>query len=170
MSGAIYFMTKYGSTEEYARWLAEDTGLPAFNIEHAVPAISEQDFIVLVTPIYYYRPLMLKWMKEHLVALGEKPIVFVTVSGAAGGDKLDSWLRDSLSPDFVAKIQHVAVRGRQRPQDLSWFHWIMLKFAAAVNSDKQAAKEEAEGFDYMDRESIAPAVALIERLKTREPA
>ena len=42
----------------------------------------------------------------------------------------------------------------------------MLKVAALFNSDREAARDEALGFDHVERASIEPAVQLIERLKS----
>ena len=170
MNGAIYFTSKYGSTREYVGWIAAECGLEAYDVAGQIPPVSGNDFCVIVTPIYYYKPLILPWMKRNFESLSKMPVIFVTVSGAPGGDKLDKWLHDSLPPEFVTRMKHVALRGRQRPGDLSWFHWVMLKIAALMNPDKQAAKEEAQGFDYMDRASIAPAVALVRGLQVREAA
>ncbi|MFL0356058.1 flavodoxin domain-containing protein [Erythrobacter sp. GH1-10] len=170
MNGAIFYLTRYGSTAEYAGWIAEDSGLPAFDLDESPPPLSGYDFIVLVTPIYYYKPLILPWLAVHLAEMRDKPVVFVTVSGAPAGEKLDGWLRKYLPPEFHARMHHVALRGRQDPRDLGWFPRLMLQIAAFFNPDKQAAKEEAEGFDFVDRTSIAPALALIEDLKLRKAA
>ncbi len=169
MNGAIFFASKYGSAAKYAGWIADETGLQTFYADGWITNASELDFLVLVSPIYYYKPLMLDWIKRNAAIIERKPIVFVTVSGAPPGAKLDGWLRDCLPAEFLARMQHVALRGRQDPSDLGWVHWIMLKIAALFNPDRAAAKEEAMGFDYMDRESIAPAVTLIEELKASQP-
>ncbi len=167
MNGAIFFASKYGSTAKYAGWIAGDTGLPTHYADGIITNPDELDFLVLVSPIYYYKPLMLDWINRNSPIIERKPIVFVTVSGAPPGAKLDGWLRECLPPEFLSHIKHVALQGRQDPKDLGWVHWIMLKIAALFNRDRQAAKEEAQGFDYMDRDSIVPAVALIEELKAR---
>ena len=167
MNGAIYFASKYGSTAKYSGWIADETDLPTLYADGLIANPDELDFLVLISPIYYYKPLMLDWIERNAAIIERKPFVFVTVSGAPSGEKLDGWLRDCLPPEFLSRMKHVALRGRQDPKDLGWIHWIMLKIAALFNPDRQAAKEEAEGFDYMDRDSIAPAVTLIEKLKAR---
>ena len=169
MNGAIFFASKYGSTAKYAGWIADATNLPTFYADGWITSSGALDFLVLISPIYYYKPLMLDWIKRNSATIERKPIVFVTVSGASPGAKLDRWLRDCLPPEFLARMQHVALRGRQDPSDLGWVHWIMLKIAALFNPDREAAREEALGFDYVNQESIAPAVALIEELKASKP-
>jgi len=47
---------------------------------------------------------------------------------------------------------------------------VMLIVAAWKNPDPVASEEELKGFDYMDKDSIAPVVALANEFKSRDPA
>lgn len=169
MNGAILYATKYGSTAEYAGWIAQATGLPVFDVRKQAVDPSAYDFLILATPVIYYKLLITDWVQRNLSTLDGKPIIMVTVSGAPPGPKLDAWVGDSLPPDFVSKVTHVALRGRQRPGELSWYDRAMLIIAAWKNPDPVASEEELKGFDYMDKESIAPIVALAEEYKSRDP-
>jgi len=168
MKGAIFFSTKYGSTAEYTNWISEATGLPAFNIKEADTDPSKYDFLILGSPIIYYKLSIHKWVKKHLESLESKPIIFFSVSGAGAGPKLDGWITDSLPEDFISKMQHVALRGRQIREELTWFDKIMLKIGGMANDDPQARKEELEGFDYMDKSTIAPILKLVEQFQPDE--
>ena len=55
MKGAIFFSTKYGSTAQYANWIGEATGLPVFNVKDADADLSTYDFLILGSPILYYK-------------------------------------------------------------------------------------------------------------------
>ena len=46
MSGAIYFKTRYGSTKDYAVWLAEKTGFGFHDIKDG-PKVGPEDIIIL---------------------------------------------------------------------------------------------------------------------------
>lgn len=170
MGGAVLYATKYGSTAQYAEWIGEATGLPVLNVRNGGVDLEEYDFLILATPVIYYRLLITDWVQKNLSKLDGKPIVMVTVSGAPPGPKLDAWIGDSLPADFVANAKHVALRGRQIPADLTWYDRMMLIIAAWKNPDPVASEEELKGFDYMDKDSIAPVVALANELKSREPA
>lgn len=160
MKGAVLYATKYGSTAEYAGWIGEATGLPVWNVDDPQADPVEFDFLILATPVIYYKLLITEWVKRNLGALLGKPIVMVTVSGAPPGPKLDAWVGDSLPREFIANVTHIALRGRQIPGELTWFDRAMLIIAAWKNPDPVAAEEELKGFDYMDKSSIAPVVAL----------
>ena len=166
MKGAVVYITKYGSTKDYALWIGEATGLPVFNAESEKVDPESYDFLILATPVIYYKLLITDWVHKNLSRLAGKPIVMVTVSGAPPGPKLDAWVGDSLPADFIASVKHVALRGRQIPSELTWFDRAMLIIAAWRNPDPVASEEELKGFDYMDRESIAPVVALANQFKS----
>ena len=51
MNGAIFYTTRYGSTAQYAKWISEATGLPAFDVNGPRSNPSEYDFLILGSPI-----------------------------------------------------------------------------------------------------------------------
>ena len=166
MTGAILYATKYGSTAEYAGWIAEATGLPVFDVRNDDVDLDGFDFLILATPVIYYKLLITDWVRDNLPKLAAKKIIMVTVSGAPPGTKLDKWVGDSLPSEFIASMTHIALRGRQVPSQLTWFDRTMLIIAAWRNPDPEASREEREGFDYMDKNSIAPIVALAKTYQT----
>jgi menaquinone-dependent protoporphyrinogen IX oxidase len=165
MKGAIFYSTKYGSTAEYAKWISEATGFPLFNVKDTKADASKYDFLILGSPIIYYKLTIHKWVKKHLQQIDKKPIIFFSVSGAPAGEKLDGWIANSLPKYFVVTMDHVALRGRQIPEQLSLYDRTMLKIASMFNKDPKARKEEFEGFDFMDKSSIKPVVELAEQFQ-----
>ena len=170
MKGAVFYATKYGSTAEYADWIGEATGLPVFNVRRDDVDPEFYDFLILATPVIYYKLFISDWVRENLLKLEGKAIVMVTVSGAPPGPELDAWVGDSLPANFVANAKHVGLRGRQIPAELTWYDRAMLIIAAWKNPDPVASEEEIKGFDYMDKDSIAPVVALANEFNSRDPA
>ena len=161
MKGAIFFSSKYGSTAQYAEWIGEATGLPVFNIKDANANLSDYDFLILGSPIIYHKVHNWRWVRKKLAEIEAKPILFFTVSGAPEGYKLDGWIADSLPQSLISKMQHVVLRGRQNPKELTWWDRLMLIIGSMKNPDPVASKEELEGFDYMDKSSIAPIVKWV---------
>ncbi|MGB5667772.1 MAG: flavodoxin domain-containing protein [Maribacter sp.] len=168
MNGAIFFSSKYGSTAQYANWIGEATGLPVFDVKDPNADLSQYDFLILGSPVIYYKLLIHKWVKRHLAEIADKPIIFFSVSGAQAGTRLDGWIADSLPKDFISRMYHVALRGRQIPKELTWFDWMMLKIAALANKDPEARKQEFEGFDFMDKSSIEPILKLVGKFQLSE--
>lgn len=170
MDGVVLYATKYGSTGEYADWIGQASGLPVFDVRKEDVDPDEYDFLILATPVIYYKLLITDWVQQNLSKLDGKPIIMVTVSGAPPGPKLDAWLGDSLPREFASKVTHIALRGRQNPKELSWYDRLMLIIAAWWNPDPVASEEELRGFDYMDKKSIGPVVTLANELKSRHCA
>ena len=168
MKGAIFFSSKYGSTAQYAHWIAEATGLPVFNAKDDTVDPDTYDFLILGSPIIYYKLSIRKWVKRHLDNIQNKPIIFFSVSGAPAGEKLNKWIADSLPESFISNMHHVALQGRQIPEELTYFDWIMLKIAGLTNRDREARKQEFEGFDFMDQSSIEPVLKLAEEYQLSE--
>ncbi len=166
MNGAIFFTSKYGRTAQYAGWIRDATGLPIFDVKdpHADPA--EYDFLVLGSPVYFYKLLIRKWIMKNQATIENRPTILFTVSGASSGPKLDDWVAGSMPGALMSKVEHVALRGRQSPREVTWWHRLLLKIAAMRNKDPAARREELEGFDYMDRSSIDPVVELVREWRT----
>ncbi len=167
MKGAIFYSSKYGSTEQYANWIAEATGLPVFDAIDGNGDPSRYDFLILGSPIIYFRLIIRKWLKKHWTEIAQKPVLFYSVSGASAGKKLDGWISKSLSQDIVSKMHIVNLKGRQRPGELNPFDAIMLKVAGFFNPDREAGKQESKGFDYMDKNSIGPIIQWVRQITNK---
>jgi menaquinone-dependent protoporphyrinogen IX oxidase len=168
MNGAIFYSTKYGSTEQYVKWISEETGLPFFNIRDYKTSLSNYDYLILGSPIIYHKVHFHKWVKDNLSELLLKPVILFTVSGARAGAKLNGWISDSLPAELIAHMEHVVLLGRQNPKDLNWYDRMMLIVGSMKNPDPVASKEELKGFDFMDRSSIKKVLNLAEKYEFQE--
>ncbi len=166
MKGAIFYSSKYGSTQTYSRWIGDATGLPTFSIEEHSAQPTDYDFLVLASPIIYFRLSIRRWVKRHAWSVVDRPTLLVTVSGSPPGPKLNRWIARSLPSEVRKRVDHFALQGRQRPSDLTLFDRLMLKIGAMFNRDPRARREELQGFDYMDRSTIAPIVDRIRMLQS----
>jgi len=165
LKGAIFYASRYGSTAQYAQWIAEAASLPAYDLEETDVTLAEIDFLALGSPVIYHKLMFHRWVKRNLDDILALPTVFFSVSGAGAGPKLDSWMADSLPAAFVSHATHVALPGRQDPDELSRFDRIMLIIGGLMNPDRKAAKDEMHGFDSMDKASIRPIVEKIRELQ-----
>ncbi|NNE80318.1 MAG: hypothetical protein HKN18_08615 [Silicimonas sp.] len=170
MSGAIFYATRYGSTRDYAHWIAKATGLEAFDMDDGAQALQRCDFVVLGCPVIYHKLLGSKWIRRHLDEISRKPVILFTVSGAMADAKLDGWIANSLPQNLIDHAHHFALGGRQNPKELTLFDRTMLIVGGLFNPDRKAGREELKGFDFMDKASIQPVVDLIERWKSGEAA
>lgn len=165
MNGAIIYSTKHGSTGQYARWIGEATGLPVLSISDPGANPANFDFLILGSPVFYYKLHLRQWLKANAETIRQRPTILFTVSGAGSGAKLDGWLSDSMQNSLLTHMDHVALRGRWGPEDLTIWERIGLFIGALKNRDPQARKDELQGFDYMDKSSIEPIVEKVRQLR-----
>lgn len=168
MEGAIFFSGTYGSTAQYAQWIGEATDLPVFDVKDANAEPLNYDFLVLGSSVIIYKLTIRRWVDAKLADIGNKPIILFTVSGASAGPKLSAWIAASLPTKLLARVKHVALRGRQNPRELSWWHRLILIIGAWKNDDPEAAKQELEGFDFVDKSSIEPILSLVRQFQAKE--
>lgn len=91
-----------------------------------------------------------------------------SVSGAGPSDKLNRWVANSLPSELFSQMEHVALRGRLDHSKVSWWVRLVLLIGSLINPDPKASKEERNGFDYVDKESIEPILKLVRQSKHRE--
>lgn len=168
MNGAIFYSSKYGSTRQYAEWIGEATGLPVFSVTGTSGHPGDYDFLVLGSSVMYYKLSIRKWMRANAAHIRSGRTILFTVSGAPPGLKLDGWVADSLPNSLISRVEHVALGGRWRREELTRWDRMTLLMGALMNRDPQARKEELEGFDYVDKSSIAPIVEMIETLSAAD--
>jgi len=168
MKGAIFFSGKYGSTEQYSKWIGEATGLPVFDIkdDHADP--SEYDFVLLGSSILYFKLTIRKWAKKNLTALKGRSKILFSVSGAGASDKLNNWVSNSFPSELLSQMEHIGLGGKLDHSKLSWGLRKILWVGSLINPDPKASKEERYGFDHMDKSTIGPIVKLVEQFQSSE--
>ena len=168
MKGAIFFSGKYGSTKQYAEWIAASTGLPMFDIKDSSTNLSKYDFLILGSSVMFYKFTIRQWIKANLEDIIDKPVILFSVSGAGAGPKLDRWLANSLPDRLISRAVHIALRGRMNPKELSWGLRQIMIIGSLLNPDPQSSKEERSGFDYMDKSSIEPILKLVQQFELCE--
>ena len=170
MKGAIYFISKYGSTAQYANWIGKASGLPVRCVNNSNVDPMAYDFLVIASPVVFGKLLIGEWVKNNLAAIETKPVIMVTVSRIQPGPELDACLRDSLPADLVSQLKHLALRGRRIFRDLSWYDRSMLRLDAMRNREPNARKEKLEDFDFVDRSCIDPVVNLAREIQFSKAA
>ena len=162
MKGAIFYSGTYGSTEQYAQWISEDTNLPVYHINDSNADPAQFDFLVLGSSILYFKLSIRHWVRRHKDVLDHKAKILFSVSGAGPGYKLNKWIVNSLPEDLLNQMEHIGLRGKLDHSKVSWSVKLMLWIGALFNPNPEASKDERHGFDYMDKSSIAPIIELIE--------
>ncbi|TBN04324.1 hypothetical protein EYD45_06810 [Hyunsoonleella flava] len=164
MKGAIFFSGKYGSTEQYANWIGEATGLPVFSINNPNADPSEFDYLILGSSIIYFKLSIRKWAEVNLSKLNGRSKILFSVSGAGPSDKLERWVAKSFPTVLLSQMDHVALAGRLDHSKVNWLIKLSLWIGSLFNPDPLASKEERYGFDHVDKDSIKPIIERIGQL------
>ena len=165
MNGAIFFSGKYGSTEQYANWIGEATGLPVFDIKDPNADPYEYDYLILGSSIIYFKLSIRKWAETNLSKLKGRSKILFSVSGAGPSDKLEGWVAKSFPTVLLSQVEHVALAGRLDHSKVNWLIKVSLWVASVFNPDPQARKDERYGFDHVDKDSIKPIVDWVRQFE-----
>ena len=115
MAGIIIYKGKYGATEQYSAWLAQELNLPHYEAGTENPEILKYcSFVVLGTSVYVGTFQLAKWIWKHQPALQGKKIFLFVVCGtpASEKDKLDPLIQKKYSLRIIEKHQSVFSYGK----------------------------------------------------------
>ncbi len=168
MKAAIFFSGKYGSTEQYANWIGEATGLPVFDIKDSIADPSKYDYLILGSSIIFFKLTIRKWVKANLSKLNGRSKLLFSVSGAGPSVKLERWVASSFPSGLLSQMEHVALRGRLDHSILNWWFRKFMWVGSLLNPDPDASRDERYGFDYVDKKTIEPIIKLIREFKHSE--
>jgi len=163
MNAAIFYSGKYGSTAQYAHWIGEATGIPVFDIKDPDADPLKYEYLILGSSIIFFKLTIRKWARSNASILKGRSKILFSVSGAGPSDNLERWVAASFPATLLSQMQHVALRGRLDHSKLPWWFRKFMWVGSLFNADPQASKEERYGFDYVDKESIAPILKTIQR-------
>ncbi len=162
---AVIFKSKYGSTQKYAKWIADALKADLIPHRHAERALKENDYDTFVYGggLYAYSINGISLVKKHSDKMGKKKLVIFAV-GAGGDDpKLSEAVKDKNlkalpNHDFYLFRGSFDYGRLSMPDKL-----IMQAFKQMSKSqDSQAVKEIIDAFstpqDWCRREYILPLV------------
>ncbi|MGI9517595.1 MAG: flavodoxin domain-containing protein [Pirellulaceae bacterium] len=159
MNGAIFYSGKRGSTAQYAQWIGEATGLPVFDANDTQANPADYDFLILGASVIMMKMTIRKWVRAHWDSIKQKPTLLFSVSGVTADDPLlQDWLRASYPAELIERAPHFGLGGRL---DLSKFNWLMrlfMRIGSYTKPTPEKKRDMQQGFDRVDKASIAPIV------------
>jgi len=170
MSTLVVYKTKYGSTKQYAEWIAEELGAEIIAMEKVTPAtLSTHDAVVLGGYLHIGKIMGAEFLQNNWNILKDKKVALFTVAGApATSPDREKWFAECVPANIRERVRHFPFQGRA--MNLDWKdNFLMLfpkfaeKFAYWQNPtpQNQRAKEGFKSFDGVKREYIAPLVAYM---------
>ncbi|HTW91668.1 MAG TPA: flavodoxin domain-containing protein [bacterium] len=147
----IIYYSKYGSTRDYAEWLAEATGAKLMPLAEAKKLdIAAYDTIAFGCPFYMFRLKIAGFVKSRAGQLKGKRVAFFAVGGAEPDNPQDrSGYENALPEEIRAGMRFFYLRGRMVVARMGFFDRTMMRMAKTAD------------YDYTDRSTIAPLVEFL---------
>ena len=112
MKGIILYTSKYGATERYARWLAEDTGFDCVGTKDAkIEEVCRYDTVILGGGVYASSIAGLSFLKKNISRLQGKKVIVFCDGAAPADDKVYRQLVEHNLKDSLAGLPCFYLRG-----------------------------------------------------------
>ena len=170
MAGIIIYKGKYGATEQYSAWLAQELKIPNYQAETENPEILNHcNYVVLGTSVYVGTFQLAKWIRKHQQSLQGKKIFLFVVCGtpASEKEKLNALIQKNIPPSLLSNTAVFFLKGRMIKSKLSVFDRFVLRMGASMVSDPVEKKTMLTDFDEVKKESLQD---LIRSVKAFMPA
>jgi len=163
MSGIVVYRSSYGSTEQYAEWIGEETGYTVHDIREKAIPWERADTVVIGSPILANKPVLAGWMKANWDRMKAKRVVLFTTSGADPAvAPAQEWAESPFSEEMRTTIRFFPLAGRFDYASLSGLHKAMIWFAAVVLRNKDVKYQMKNPVDGVAKQNLTP---LLESLR-----
>lgn len=164
MSGVIYYRTKYGSTEDYAKWLSEAVGFELKDIRKK-PKIGSEEIVVIGTSLMIGKATAADWIKKNWDSMKGKKLVLFSVGGSKVGSKeREDCLTRCLPKEIIDGMKLFHLPGRMDHKKMNFLMSAIVRRFAKYEKDEVEKKRALEGYDDVKRENLENIVAHIRNL------
>lgn len=159
MNTVVLYQSRYGSTKQYAKWIAEALGADIFPAD-AFPAekFAEYDTVIFGAPVFGGAVLGIAGVENNLAVLQNKQLIIFTV-GLTSPEAKQS-LSNLAAKNFSAALQKHAVffhfQGALEYDKLSFGHKILLRMIRFSMSNKLDLNQ-----NHVSREAVLPLITSL---------
>ena len=170
---AVIYKTKYGSTEKYARWIAQDVNADLYKSGSvSIDSLMAYDTIVYCGGLYAGGMLGFSSIKKNYGRLSRKKLIVVAVGATTKNEAAAKEIKEkNLTAEMKDNIPFFLLRGgldykRMNAKD-RMLMYLLVKSLKSKNPDK--LDNDAKGIiatygktvDFTNKSAIAPIVAAI---------
>lgn len=155
--GIIVYKGKYGSTEQYAHWLKEELNIPIIQPGgEIIQDIDSTDYVVLGSSVYAGRLQLLKWIKDNVMLIRDKPVFLFVVCGTPISkiQELEHYIRSTLPRNLKDPYQIYFLPGRLVYKKLSWIDKLALRIGVMLTKDVESKKTMTTDYDGVKKECL----------------
>lgn len=177
MNIAVIYKSHYGSTETYAKWIAEDLGADLLQTDQVKPAdLQRYQTIVYGGGLYAGNVNGSSLLTKNFECIKGKTLYLFTVGAADAADPentstIRNALKKKLPPALLEKLHIYHLRGGMYYSKMSFMHHtvinMMVKMLRRKPENELRAEEKimldtyGQDIDFTDRAAIIPLVSDI---------
>jgi menaquinone-dependent protoporphyrinogen IX oxidase len=157
--GAVIYSSRYGATQQYAEWLAEELKWPLLEAENTTNKdLAPYDTLIIGSSVYIGKLLIKSWLKSHDPVLGDKDLFFFIVCGtpASEREKQETIARINIPHDLIGPENVFFLPGRLTIGNLSWKDKFMLRMGARLLKDPAKKASILKDIDEVKKEHLSP--------------
>ncbi|MDQ2086590.1 flavodoxin domain-containing protein [Herbivorax sp. ANBcel31] len=171
----VIYKSKYGSTEKYAKWIAEDVKADIFKASEVnVSKLSEYDTIVFCGGLYAGGIIGFSLIRKNYDKLKNKKIIVVAVGATLRKEnEVEGEKNKNLTPEMRDRVQFFILRGGLNYKKMGLIdRFLMFLLVSSIKSKKpEQLDNDAKGIlatygktvDFTDKKSIQPIVDAIKK-------
>jgi len=164
MNGILVYDSKYGSTRQYAEWLAESLQLPITSCAK-LPAyrLKDFDFLIIGTPVYMERLRIKQWLRKVVKSLAGKKLCLFIVNATSPDEHLkrEKFVANSLPAELRHASSVYFLPGRLRHKSLTWMDKLFLRIGARTLTPEQR-KSIKEDVNEVKRENLELLIKTVQ--------
>lgn len=161
MNGIVIYTSKYGSTRQYAQWLAEDAGFELYSIAACPKDLDGFDVVVLAGSIHAGSVSI----KGHATAIWpsikDKKVLLILTSGTSNKEVIKKVVEDSFPADIVSSMRVFAVGGRYVFNRMSFIDRNIIRMVAFFSRHQETKKGMLTEKDDVRRENLKEVLAFL---------
>ncbi len=130
MNTIILYQSKYGSSKQYAQWLANSLKCQSKTIQEATAEeLLTYDTIIHIGSLYAGNILGFSKLKKHLPKLTDKNLVLcmVGMTNPSEQEQYDEIFKKNVPTEYQSIIKPFALRGNQNFSKMSFLHRLLMK-------------------------------------------
>lgn len=170
---AILYKSKYGTTKQYAEWIAEETGGTLFPLPKVkLSDLAGFDTIVIGGGLYAGGIIGMKFLTDNFPQLSSKNLVAFAVGASFVTEKNTDEIRNrAFTPAMQEKVRFFKLRGGLDYPRMGFLDRNLMKMLVGMLKKKPEAEldDEARGMienygkrvSFLDRAAVAPIVLAI---------
>ena len=160
MKGLILYRSTYGSTEQYARWISEETGYELLELgKQRRKQVEDSDVVIVGAPVMAGQSAAGRWIVKNWPALKDKKVVLFTTSGADPDDPeiLENY-RKNIDSGIRDRLTYVPLGGRIIVGELKPLHRFLMRLGQRFEKDESVRENMGKDVDRLDRRGIEALV------------